>query len=274
MQSLLFLFLLPFLFLSCDNDDEKTIDSNAELLEKVVFYPESEQEVKWLFNENGLLSKITKANGTIIEEFIYDNNNNVKTDIIYNDDATFTTYTILYNSENIITKINETDYNYIASENKYFYLKGTEEFSCYINSDGLVTNSIHKNTSSNSEFLISYSLKYQNGNMMNYHFNGNNLSEVRNFNYNTANNPILKAALPVFKLKSVTNPGFFKDGFSSKNISQSLSFEENTPVYFNFAMLVYPNNSVEQLDVEVYKNDVFDNIYTLAKFYYHKNVSN
>lgn len=266
MKIFFLLFFTIISLISCDNDNDASNNSNGNLLEKVVFYPESDMEMHWLFNSDGLLYKITKADGTLLEEFIYDVNNNVIKDIIlYN--TTYRTYIIQYNTNNIITKINDINYNYNSSSNNYYYSKDLREFNCSLNADMLVTDFSYIDEVNN--ISLSFTLEYNNGNMslFTYALNGK-INTSRNFAYNSTINPLLKATLPVLKLKSLTDPSFFKDGISSQSVIQSMYFGNENPLHYNFGMLVYPNNALEQLDIEVYNENIFEKIYTYAKFYY------
>ena len=93
MNKLIILFVLATTLLSCSSDDSNT---NPDLvLQKVVFYDNSPNEKHWIINNN-LLTTITLADGTVVEEFIYDAQNRVIKDTKYTNGVISETNIITY----------------------------------------------------------------------------------------------------------------------------------------------------------------------------------
>lgn len=139
MKKFLILFVLVTTLFSCSSDENSSV-VNSSLLKRVDFYPNKPNESRWNFNNSGLLDNITKPDGTLVEKFIYDSNNNVIKDTKYNNGSIVADYVVTYDSANIITSINGVSYDYVYSATgfRYSYTNATENFSCEINNDMLL----------------------------------------------------------------------------------------------------------------------------------------
>ncbi|QBZ96693.1 hypothetical protein [Flavobacterium sangjuense] len=270
MKKYVFLFVLAITLFSCSSDDTSSILVNPELLQRVDFYPNTANETRWNFNDSGILDHITKADGTLIEKFIYDSNNNVIRDTKYNNGSIVADYVVTYNSSNIITTINGQAYNYIysAAGFRYFYSNATENFNCEINNDLLLTEYTYSNSVSPEK---KYEAVYTNSNMISFQRTTNgSVDLVRNYSFlNVINgNPLRNACLGVLKLKSLTDPEFFKDGIFSRSVLSSLSFESGNSAHYNFGLLINSHNYLSQHDIEVYDGDTFVEYINYSKYYY------
>ena len=89
MNKIYSLLLLVLMSYSCSNDDVVSKDNPQQRkpgrvinaldptkLARVIFYPGTNNERRWFFYPNGLLKKIVDANGTLLQTFVYDTNNN------------------------------------------------------------------------------------------------------------------------------------------------------------------------------------------------------
>ena len=132
--SLLIIVLISF---SCSEADDIISKDNPQLrkpgriinvldptkLAKVVFYPGSDSEKNYYFYPNGLLRKITNADGTLFQKFIYDSNNN----LIYTQRISSSvwvsaySYAFTYDDSNHITSVNGISVTYDAQANQYVF---------------------------------------------------------------------------------------------------------------------------------------------------------
>lgn len=267
------LLLLAFALFSCNNDEELTTIDNSAMLQKVIFYRNSSNENHWNFNNRGLLDKITEPDGTLIETFEYDSNNNVTKDTKYTNGVVSMTYNITYNSNNIITKINLTDYNYDANANKYSYSNSSQTFSCQLNESKLATNYslIENNPSGNTE--VNYLMNYTSGNMNSFEkINNSVVAEFKEFTYGSTTvggNPLLNATLPVLKVKSLIEPDFFSNAVSSKLPIETVSFGSTNPEIQNYGWLVNKDGRLSMQSVEVFNSNSLVDSYIYADYYYY-----
>jgi hypothetical protein len=270
MKKIIFLFVLAATLFSCSSDDSKPV-GNSNLLKRVDFYPNKPNETRWNFNISGLLDNITKPDGTLVEKFVYDSNNNVIRDTKYNNGSIVADYVVTYDSANIITTINGQAYNYIysAAGFRYFYSNATENFNCEINNEMLLTEYTFSNTVSPEK---KYEAVYNNSNMISFQRTNNGTVDlVRNYSFgpDTGNgNPLRNACLGVMKLKSLTEPEFFMDGIFSKSVVLTLSFGAENSIHYNYGLLTNATNHLSQHDIEVFDGDTFVEYINYSKYYY------
>ena len=265
----LFLILTAISLFSC-SESQDTVSANPNLLQKVVFFVGQSNEVHWYFNSNGLLSEIKSPDGTLLEKFDYDFNNNVIKDTKYGNGAGV--YEITYNSNNLITSINGQNCSFDNSTRTYSFALdispvGEGNGTCMVNDDKLAINSTFVNSISH-EFVTE--IGYQNGNMVAYDYTVNNGpgSEHRMFNHGGISNPLKDAALPVFRLKSLIDPSFFIEGISSVTMVENVTFGNANPYYFNYGFLIHDDGRPEQQDREIYNGSELEFFYTFAQYYY------
>jgi hypothetical protein len=260
--------LLTFSLFSCNNDEELTTTNNSALLQKVVFYRNSSKENHWNFNNNGLLDNISQPNGTLIEKFKYDANNNVIEDIKYTNGVAVVTYNIIYNSNNIITKINNITYDYDVTTNKYYYSNGNQSFICLLNNDKLATNYtlIENSTSGTNE--VNYEMVYVNGNMNSFKKIENTvITNFKEFGYGASTvggNPLLNATLPVLKVKSLIEPDFLGNAISSKLPIETVGFGSTSNQSENYGWLIDKDGRLSMQSVEVFNSNAMVDSYLYA----------
>ena len=268
MKKTIFFLIFAIALGSCNRDNSSS-STYAHLLQRVDFYPGTISEKRWLFNADGLLKLITKANGTLVEKFTYDTNNNVIQNIKYENGLPVETNLITYNLSNKITVINGINYNYSASENRYYYSIGFNDYNCILNSDFLVIEShlIYNGTAeiNHTDFYCEYILN----NMISY----NNLSIMvgeisTHYEFDNKINPLKNALLPVFRFKSLIDTEFFYGSFSSANniTSQYYFLTDSESHTYNYA---YNSNNLPQIQtINNYSGGVFENSSVSAKYYY------
>lgn len=137
MKKLLPFLLVLFIGVSCSESEDalisnpaantasrpKPVDTRLDptKLARVIFYPQTANERIWFFYPNGLLRRITKHDGTLVQSFTYDGSSNLIKTVFISEgwwSASYTnTYT--YNNSNHITSINGQTVQFNASENRY-----------------------------------------------------------------------------------------------------------------------------------------------------------
>jgi hypothetical protein len=274
MKNIFLLLSIAFTLFSCSSDNTSST-VNPNLLQRVDFCPGTTFEERWLFNADGLLYEITKADGTLVEKFIYDEDNNVIQDIKYSSGSPSENYIISYNSSNIIISINEKNYNYSISENRYFYTLGYESFSCELNTDGIATHYLDffDFPDEDNDIQTEFNFQYENGNILSYSGFGNNMNEIEiHFNYGNVINPLKTAILPVLRIKSILEPSFFKAGISFNKVKEYQTYAVGDPETHSFGILIYPSNKIELLIQENFSNAVFESSLTNSYYYYQGDV--
>ena len=202
MKKFYFIFCFVVISISCSTESS-SVSVNPNLLQRVDFYPGSIFEKRWLFNSDGLLTDITEADGTLIEKFIYDADNNVVQDTKFEVGSPTENYLITYDTSNRITVINGKHYNYNPTENRYYYTIGFDDYSCSLNSEFLVIEShlVYDDTIDvyNSDYYCGYTI----GNMNSYNNYSWNTDIYTHYEFDNKINPLKNALLPIFRLKSL-----------------------------------------------------------------------
>lgn len=262
MKNILLTIFLAFTVFSCSTDDKTS--TTSKILEKVVFYRDSPNERQWNFSNN-LLQNITLADGSLAEEFIYDTNNRVIKDIKYLNGSSQTDV-ITYNLDNTISTINGLPYAFNGATKTYTYSYGSDfTINCEVNSDLLAVNFSRTGTNA-GEFHMTYT----NGNMTSFEKITNNATEVvKNFHFDTIlmNNPITKAVLAVARVKSLTDPNFFIDSQTSKEVPTGFNKGATDPNYYNYGAI--PEENLYQVGIEVLdSNNNSVNFYSFADYHF------
>jgi hypothetical protein len=260
MKNIILLFIISTTLFSCSSSDENA----PEVIQKVVFYSNSANERQWHI-DNGLLTNITLADGTVVEEFVYDNLNRVVQDIKYTNGAVTETNSITYNDNSIITAINGLPYTFNAASHTYAYSYGSNfTINCQVNSDQLAINFVRTGTNPGV-----YHMTYDNGNMTSFEKTSSGIESLKNFHFDAGfgSNPIYDAILAVAKVKSLTDPNFFIDCQVSKNMANGFDGGSSVPYYFNYGIV--PDTKLRQIGIEVLdsNNNPID-FYSFADYYY------
>jgi YD repeat-containing protein len=271
MKNLLLLLVAVVSLSSCSNDESSNSITNSTLLQRVDFFPNTSNERRWNFNQSGFLTSITKADGTLVERYVYDSNGNV-IELITNENGNEASFVIQYDSNGIISKINTTDYSFNSNTRTYSYTNGDEYFSCTINDDGLFTNLIIGNSSAQNTFENNYQATYQNGNITNFSNNGTTVETLsKTFQNSTVKNPMLNGIKAVLKVKSLLDPTFFADGVSSKMIAENVALN-NQNKHIEAGLLINRNDNVESVTWQYFEGNTYVSAQTFAQFYYQGDV--
>lgn len=275
MKKFCFLFFFILTLYSCSNDSESTNQPNPNLLQRVDFYPNSPNEKRWLFNTDGLLEKITKADGTVIQDFTYNSNNLLISSTEYTTSGNVT-HTFTYTNEGFVSSVNNQILLYDASIDTYFFNYSNNGFSKFkINNDKLLISSEsgYLDEIEVGEFveIIDYdvTISYTNNNILNY-FPG---EQCNYLTYDNNTNPLRNGTLAICKAFSFVNESRwpFHYCISANNVLShsycSIDPESNTYHY------TYNQNNlpVEQTHDYYYLGTLEDTVIS-AKYYYQGDV--
>ena len=243
MKKLYAVLFLSFMFFSCSESDDFNQKENISRkptkpitaldptkLARVIFYPGTNQERHWYFYPNGLLRRIVLTNGTIIQNFTYDHNNNLIQTQFFGDPflslESPNTKNFTYDTNNRINSVNGNPINYDPITNSYLL----ETYTRTLNSDYILTS---------ESYLGSYDEKDKNGNPitiyinvygMYYGYNNNNqTSSINNNNpsgsyyqHDSKINPFKTALLPICRALPITKDfGYYFFWASSDYNSQN-----------------------------------------------------
>ncbi len=271
MKKIIFLFVLVTTFFSCSDSDDSIVTSSD--LQKVVFYYNTPNERQWNI-ENDLLTNITLADGTVVEEFVYDSQNRVISDIKYMGGVVSETNTITYNADNTIQSINGLPYTYNSSTRTYTYSYGSGfAISCQVNSDFLVENFVRTGTDAGE-----YHMVYSSGDMTSFEkINSGSTEIIKNFHFDGLHgaNPLHNAVLAVARIKSLTDPSFFIDSVASTRIAGGYDRGTSDPYYYSYgyssSTTNNPTHNVKDFSIGI---EVLDNsmntveVYSFADYIY------
>ena len=272
MKKIIFLFILATTLFSCtDNDDTIT---NTSVLQKVVFYRDSPNERQWNIS-NDLLTNITLADGTIVEEFTYDSHNRVINDTKYTAGLVSEVTTITYNTDNTISTINGLACTFNAATRSYTYSYGSDfTINCEVNSNFLATNFVRTGTNAGEYHMI-----YASDNMTSFEKTSSGTSEIlKNFHFDggiIVANPLYNAVLAVARVKSLTDPNFFIDSVASARIAGGFDRGPSDTNYYNFgyasSITSPPTHNIKDFSIGVEVLDSSNNYvngYGFAEYYY------
>jgi hypothetical protein len=264
MKKIYSLLIIVVISYSCSNDDIVSKDNPQQRkpgrvinaldptkLARVIFDPGTTYEVRHFFYNNGLVRKLTKADGTVLKDFTYNSNNDMVLMHYYVGNQVYTT-TYTYDSAHHVTTIGGFPYTYDAINNRYYdtYTPGPstppdpECPTCY---SGLISREIRLS----NEFLairdISISQDfdgtqtydfYENGIIAGYSGN-NNLSlsglwdnpSWSHFVHDNKINPLKAAFLPLLRADAAGGGNLFgrKSEYCSGNNVTAVTYETGDP---------------------------------------------
>lgn len=276
MKNFCLFFIAVFTLLSCSNDttDQTTIDPN--LLQRIDFFPGLTFERRWVFNTDGLLKEITKSDGTIVQDFIYDNNNRLINSTVFNDNGFNQTYTFTYDNNNFVNSVNGETVNYNVGLDSYYVGNLSQNYRLTkINSDKLLVygkTSYQDFDENGNPFEIIWNeitVNYTNNNLMSYWPN----DSCNFFTYDSQTNPLRNAILPICRAFSFIENSRWVDGlyFSPNNpLSHDYCSEDPESEVYNYT---YNTDNLPLIQTrDNYYQGVYENTITSAKYYYQGDV--
>jgi|SRR6218665_676982 len=119
MKKFYFLLIAICTLSSCnDSDSDPANDTNSNLLQRVDFHPGEASERRWHFNADGLVYQITKADGTVVQSFTYDNQNRLISTTI--NSTISETHTFTYDHNDFVTSVDGNPVHFNPSQNAYY----------------------------------------------------------------------------------------------------------------------------------------------------------
>lgn len=213
MKNLISFFLLVFATISCNdsNDQISIIANDPTKLAKVIFDPKTPNEKHWNFYSNGLLKEITKSDGTILQTFVYDTNNNLLNNTASNDNLyPISSNSFAYDNNNHITLFNGNLVVYIQSTNSYLInynpLKLVSEdllntIQIDLNNELLIKKESANYLSSFGNYtFLGVNVEYNSNNTLNYY---DGIQSSGYYSHSTTTNPLKYATLPICKALSL-----------------------------------------------------------------------
>ena len=278
MKKLVCLVVLTFFSFSCSKSDENETQVNVidpTKVVKVIFFPGALNERHWNFNDNGLLKEITELDGTILQSFVYDTNNNLVNNTIH--DIEYSEYPIInnftYDSNNYIISYNGQKVTYNALLNSYtihnkdgFSLINTE---ITLNDEQLIVNEKENYIEEVTYSVQGFKAHYINENMGGYAHNGEGGTSYK---YDNKINPLKQALLPICRAMGISNFGnaTYKWAIGGYNSSNNVIFDDFDD--FDKYEFIYEYNSNNQpltCTSKIYSSGVLLRT-TLTTFYYYQ----
>jgi hypothetical protein len=276
MKKFYLLVLSLFALYSCTSDSISPAEPNPNLLQRVDFNPGTAYEKRWIFNTDGLLYEIIKADGTLIQSYAYDNHNRLAASTLFNADGTSSTITFTYDGNDDVTSINGEALNYNSSLNAYIFGDLTDQYtSITLNNDKLLTytKSVWIDydwdgtpiETVNSELGIQYS----NNNMTAYSRN----ESCNYFTYDTTTNPLRNATIAICRAFSfsTTYPWPDSNCISANNVT-GRSYCSEDPESNLYHYTFNANNLPVVQTSDSYYHGTYESTTTLIKYYYQGDV--
>ena len=261
--------------ISCSSDSSS--DSlNPNLLQRVDFYPGTTYERRWNFNEDGLLTSITKADGTVVENFTYDSLNRLISSTAVSNTGTTETHTFTYDSNDFVTTLDGVTINYDSSLDAYYTGDlNTAYRLTKLNNDKLLIDGksvvIDNDESGISESQwLQMSVNYSNNNIVSYfpyYENCNYLS------YDDKVNPLQNATRIISKPFSfVAGSRWAFNELVSANNALTHDYCSEDPESSIYHYTYNSNNLPITQTRDDYYNGVYENTISAAKYYYQGDV--
>jgi hypothetical protein len=263
--------------LSCSTDSTNQTTTNPNLLQRIDFYPGLIIERRWIFNADGLLKEITKSDGTIVQDFTYDNNNRLINSTVFNNNSTSQTYIFTYDNNGFVNSVNGETVNYSSSLDACYTGNLSQSYRLTkINSNNLLVQGInaYQDTDDNGNpieiindyIYVGYS---NNNNIMNYSRN----EGCNSFTYDNNSNPIRNATLAICRAFSFTENSTWVNGqYNSTNNPISLNFCSVDPESHIYHYTYNSNNLPSTQTRDDYYLGVYENTIPSAKYYYQGDV--
>lgn len=271
-----FYFLISFVVISIScSSDSSSVTTNANLLQRVDFYPGISSERRWLFNSDGLLIQITKPDGTIVQDFTYDSHNRLTNSIIFPDTGTPETHTFTYDSSDFVTTVDGVTINYDSSLDAYYTgILDVNYRLTRINNEKLLLEGRtvvvdNDGTGINETRWNEMSVYYLNHNVMSFSPG----DSCNTLTYDDKPNPLRNATLAICKAFSFVAGSRWIDGqYNSANNVLSHDYCSEDPESSIYHYTYNPNNLPEVQAHDSYYNGVYENTLTSINYYYQGDV--
>ncbi len=257
---------------SCTSDSESTTQPDPNLLQRVDFNPNTINEKRWLFDADGLLIEITKANGNVIQNFNYDSRNRLISSTIYNDSGSNETHTFTYSNTDFVTSVDGVTLNYDATLGAYYTGDLNQSYVLTkINNDRLL---VYSKTAFMDEIDLGVfeeiignelTVEFTNSNILGYFPN-----EQCNFlSYDNKTNPLKNATLAICRAFSfVPESRWVFDYCVSANNVMTHRYCLEDPESYVYHYIYNSNNLPQTQTSDSYYLGVYENTVTSINYYY------
>jgi hypothetical protein len=277
MKNLIYFFLLTFITISCSDSDDSGVAIpiiDTSKLAKVIFDPKTPSEKHWNFYTNGLLKEITKPDGTILQNFVYDAKNNLLSST--NITEPYNSHKFTYDNNNFVASIDGEKVNYDSTLDAFY--TGVLDHSYRLTKinieklliDGkLVRVEIENGISYESQFYQTR-VNYSNNNISSYF----EYNETCNFlTYDNKKNPLSNATLPIcIAFSFVSNSSWINGHYNSVNNLLTQHYCSEDPESNTYNYTYNSHNLPNTRTSNYYFRGVFENSKLSAIYYYQGDV--
>ena len=276
MKKFYFIFSFIVVCISCSSDSS-SVSVNPNLLQRVDFFPGTISERRWLFNDDGLLTSITKADGTIVGSFTYDSHNRLISSTTVDYMGTIENHSFTYDSNDFVTTVDGVTLIYNSSLNGFYTGNLNSYYSLTIlNSEKLLTYRKTVNIEEVEvgvfdetvldEMIVSYG---DNGNILGYSPN----ESCNYLSYDDKANPLRNATLAICKAFAFISNSNWVDGqYNSTNnvLSHDYCSEDPESEVYHYT---YNTNNLPIIQTrDDYYLGAYEATTTSAKYYYQGDV--
>lgn len=265
MKKLLVLLVVGLSCISCSN--EENANATAPFLQKLITSHNTPAEKIWNFNAQGQLTSVTNAQGQTLETFGYDSMNNVVSYNQYTNGTTTASYQFTYNTNQVVTKINDIPVNFNTTTQTYSVVLNGITKHVQLNNN-LIATAVQEQSTLNG--TVSYSMMYENGNMTSYSKTSGTTVETKNFEYQTTTaaykTELLKLMLPVLRVKSFVDIDFFNYGFASDYVATTI--DNGNPAQLRYNVGLTPGDRLLEFACEKFENGNLSTVEMYQQYYY------
>lgn len=275
MKKLYFILISICLLPSCSSDSTSIAEPNPNLLQRVDFNPGLTNERRWFFNTDGFLNEITKADGTIVQNFTYDSNNRLTSSTLFNDNGFNETHTFTYNNNDFVATVDGEIVNYDSALGAYYTGDLNQGYRLTkINNDKLLIEGRTvfldiDETGTNEIRLAEMSVYYLNNNVMSFYPN----ESCNSFTYDNNSNPLRNATLAICRAFSyIENSRWVNGQNNSANnlLTQNYCLEDPESEVYQYT---YNSNNLPVTQTrDNYYQGVYENTISSVKYYYQGDV--
>ncbi|WP_264519615.1 hypothetical protein [Flavobacterium sp. N1994] len=275
MKKFYFLLIAICALSSCTSDSSSNTSTNPNLLQRIDFYPGLASERHWLFNTHGLLTQITKADGTVVQNFVYDTSNRLTSSTLFNTSGINETHTFTYDNNDFVISVDGETVHYDAGVDAYYTGILNDRYRLTkINGDKLIvegrtviieTDITGTNETRWAEMIVNYS----NNNIMSYSPG----DSCNSFTYDDKTNPIRNATLAICKAFSFVSGSRWIDGlYNSANNVLTHNYCSEDPESSVYHYTYNANNLPEAQTHDSYYHGTYENTVASANYYYQGDV--
>lgn len=274
MKKFCFLFSFIAVCISCSSDSSGVAE-NPNLLQRVDFFPGLLIEQHWLFNADGVLTQITKADGTIVQDFTYDSNGRLTSAFIVDYNGNTETHTFTYDNNDFVNSVDGETVNYDTALDAYYTGNLTTVYRLTkINSEKLllegrtVVMDIDETGTNETRWYEMY-VSYSNGNLLGY----GSGDTCNSLTYDDKVNPLRNATLAICKAFSfIPNSPWVYGQYNSANNPLSLHYCLEDPESEIYHYTYNTNNLPQTQTRDNYYLGVYEDTIPTANYYYQGDV--